>query len=359
MYVSKHHYAIELAKKGNEVYFLEPPVTSEKPFVKIRPINSIPTLCLIQYSPIFNLNLRFHFRMLFDRLMHRQVSKVLRTLNQSIDIVWCFESNLYSNLSWFRAKTNIYHVVDPVYNKYQIEVANSANVVIAVSEKILFSFINTKTPRFFINHGIAGAYFQSAKDLLATIDHYNTSEIIKVGYVGNLLRGPVNFKLISQLIVANPSINFHFWGSDDLKPGTPAESVAFISFLKSRPNVFLHGQRPPEELVEDIKNMDAFILAYVFIEGESDRSNSHKILEYLSTGKVVISSFVETYKNNDPLICMSKETDDGEFPLLFNKIINDLQNYNNVTLQKKRIQLVLENSYINHINKIENLLKNL
>jgi len=359
MFVSKHHYAIELAKKGNRIYFLEPPVDEKKSFIKMQSAAQFPSITLVQYSPSFNLNLRFHFRLLFDRLMRRQVNKICKKIGEKIDVLWCFETNLYSDLSWFKARINIYHVVDPVNSKYQIAAANSASIILSVSERILQPFKNSQSPKYFINHGIAGVYFQSAKNLLNNIVEYKRPETIQVGYVGNLLRGPVNYKMITQIILEHPLINFHFWGNDEIIKNSSLASKTFIQFLKDRENVILHGQKAPEQLVNEIKNMDAFILSYVFVEGESDQSNSHKLLEYLSTGKVVISSYVDTYKYHNPLVCMTKEKGDDEFPFLFDKIINELEEFNSSSLQKKRIEFALENNYVGHIHKIENLLESL
>jgi len=237
-------------------------------------------------------------------------------------------------------------------------VGDSAHIIFCVSKKILSSFSQSKVPRFFINHGISGSYFELAGNLLKSGFDYKPGKTIRVGYIGNLLRGPVNYEVIQQTIMEHPSISFHFWGNDQVNEETSLNSKAFINFLKGRENVLLHGQKRPEELVVALRDMDAFLLAYLYVEGESDRSNSHKVLEYLSTGKVLISSLLDTYKDAGPLICMTDE-DDGEFPSLFNKVVQDLAYYNSPALQKKRIEISLENSYNDHINKIENLLDKL
>ena len=357
--VSKQHYAIELAKKGNLIYFLEPPLMDGNSFVSKEELTEYPGITLIKYKAFFNLNVRFHVRFLFDLLMHFQVKKLLNSINDEIDIVWSFDTNLYASLSWFGAKIKIYHVVDPVKFKYQRALGNTAHLIIGVSEKILRSFSEVKVPKYFINHGITGAYFQLAKNLLEAGIPYEPEKTIRVGYIGNLLRGPFNYPVFQEIITNHPTHHFHFWGNDQVKNDSSVESISFMKFLKAQGNVFLHGLKKPEELVEDLRCMDAFLLAYLFIEGESDQSNSHKILEYLSTGKVVISSFVETYKGMEPLICMTAENKDNELPSLFDKIIDQLAWVNSHLHQEKRIKLALENNYSNHINKIENLITNL
>ncbi len=48
-------------------------------------------------------------------------------------------------------------------------------------------------------------------------------------------------------------------------------------------------------------------------------SNSHKLLEYLATGRPVVINYTDEYKNND-LVVMAQ--DNEALPLLFSKVIN-------------------------------------
>ena len=359
LYVSKQHYAIELANRGNQVYFLEPPVVNQPESIRKQVLADHPSITLIKYKPFFNTNIRFHFRWLFDVLMRAQVNRILRSIGKELDIVWSFDTNLYTSLSWFGASTRLYHVVDPVKFRHQIMLGMSADLIIGVSEKILRSFSGISTPKYFINHGITGAYHQLAKSLLESGVQKKADQVIRVGYIGNLLRGPFNYPVFKTIISKYPHYEFHFWGNAQVTKDSSPESISFVKFLREKENVFLHGLKKPDELVKSLGVMDAFLLAYLFIEGESDQSNSHKILEYLSTGKVVISSFVETYRNMDPLICMTEEFKDEKFPELFENVINRLDFYNSPATQESRIKLALDNNYVNHITRIENLIRNL
>lgn len=359
LFVSKQHYAIELAKQGNKIFFLEPARSSGKAFIEKRPAAAFPAITIITYKPFFNLDIRFHARKLFDWLMRRQVKRILKAIGEPIDILWSFETNLYSNMHWFNARCNIFHVVDPVMSQYQRNVGKSADVILGVSEKILKSFSTSPAPRYFINHGISRSYASLASSLLENVNGRVANGPIRIGYIGNLLRGPVNYPAIQKIVEQHTNMQFHFWGNDQVNNDTPEKAAAFISFMKKQDHVFLHGMKKPEELVQGLKEMDAFLLAYVFIEGESDRSNAHKILEYLCTGKVVISSFVETYRHSEPMICMTPDDNDSELPKLFNKVVNRLDYYNSRELQKQRINLALSNEYTLHISNIENIIKNL
>ena len=82
-------------------------------------------------------------------------------------------------------------------------------------------------------------------------------------------------------------------------------------------------------------------------------TNSHKILEYLSTGKVIISSKIQAYESNSNLICMLQDYDNGAYLDLFDLTIKNIVHYNSTELQKKRIEFSLDNSYEKQINRIE------
>jgi hypothetical protein len=97
----------------------------------------------------------------------------------------------------------------------------------------------------------------------------------------------------------------------------------------------------------------------VLINNENDfnkGSNSHKIIEYLSTGKVVISSHISSYEKTD-LIEMVDEFTNEKFPDLFKKIISNLTYYNSPEQQKKRIEYALDNTYKKQIERIEKKLE--
>src|SRR3972149_139896 len=133
MHISKHHYAIELAKRGNTVYFLNPVDVSQKKRFIIKQHEEYKELYIVTYKPLFPLVIRFHFRWLFDFLMQFQVKMLLLRIGRKIDIVWCFEPNLYSNLNLFKADLNIFHPVDQLNYDYQFNIASSAHVVFSVS----------------------------------------------------------------------------------------------------------------------------------------------------------------------------------------------------------------------------------
>jgi hypothetical protein len=83
-----------------------------------------------------------------------------------------------------------------------------------------------------------------------------------------------------------------------------------------------------------------------------DGSNSHKMLEYFSTGKPVVSHFMSSYQNSD-LIDMLQTRDNSDYNSLFSRVAQRVQNGESSELQRKRIQFAISNTYQSHIARIE------
>jgi hypothetical protein len=362
MHVSKHHYAIELAKRGNTVYFLNPPDESLQGKCNIEVASGYENLYTVSYKPYFPFSIRFKLRILFDLLMKVQVKRILKILPQKPDVTWCFDPNLFSDLRCFKADVNIYHPVDPVIYNYQYRPALTVDVVFTVSDDILSGFKKFKTPGYFINHGLNDDYACYAREKLTkVIGHITPSNTIKAGYIGNMLRGIIDHRLIIRLIQDFKQVEFHFWGSYEmghanLSGGSNAEITNFLHVLKTSSNVVLHGPKPAREILKEIDEIDVFFLFYNEKAGESDRSNAHKILEYLSTGKVMVSNLFTTYKDRTDLLCMPQNGDDSYLYLTFQDVINNIHVYNAPENMKKRMEFALDNLYDKQVDKIEKII---
>ena len=130
----------------------------------------------------------------------------------------------------------------------------------------------------------------------------------------------------------------------------------FIGFLGRSPNVVLHGQVSSERLADEIQDMDCFILSYARDVTESDRSNSHKILEYLSTGKVVVSSRISSYAERENLMLMAPGDDDSVLPALLKDALQRLDELNAPEHQMARRRFALDNTYEKQIDRIRDAL---
>ncbi|MEI2709146.1 MAG: hypothetical protein V9E96_09060 [Chitinophagaceae bacterium] len=102
--------------------------------------------------------------------------------------------------------------------------------------------------------------------------------------------------------------------------------------------------------------IDVFIYVNSSVKDVNGGANSHKILEYLSTGKVIVSTYL-SYYFNQTLFPMTGKGEEDDYTALFSTVINNLEQYNNREEQIKRITYALENTYEKNIQKINQFIQ--
>ena len=362
IHVSKHHYAIELAKRGNKVFYLEPSISKNKKGFFVRSEED-GIKVVTQSMHLFAEFLRFKVRWFYNVYCYFFIRKLMNNINQQFDIVWCFDTNLYSNLKWFNAQYCIYHPVDLAVYDFQRKISTTADIVFTVSENIVKDFLPYNNKVFLINHGL-NIHFKNIaeKKLMALKKEVSTIQSeIKVAFVGNLLRPEINRDLILDLILSFPKIIFNFWGPRILEEsnidGEMGEDTnAFIKNLYNAPNVILHGVLTGPKLFHQLISQDILLLP-LNITQNYDGSNSHKIIEYLSTGKVIVSNFVSTYSNLN-LLEMAASDKKEDIKIIFDKVRLNIVYFNSFEKMRSRIEFALNNAYNKQIDRIEEYINN-
>ena len=359
MKVSKHHYALELAERGNRVFFIEPPSLSARG-VRVRASQEHPNLSIVTYKPVFR-GKRFLPSFVFKLLIRAQIFLLIQKIGSKPDVVWSFSGFLFENLNWFGAEKSIFFVAD-LFGEDQLPgEVYSADLVLGVSDTICEVLKRSKREVHFINHGLNRFFEEQAKQNLLKVssNRLMPNERIKVGYVGNLRMEALDRETMKDVIVYFSDIDFIFWGSYEQKDanlgGTQDNSTEqFITFLKKQPNVELHGPKATEVLAKEIQKMNLFWLCWkIGINKLWDGSNSHKILEYLSTGKPTVSHYMSTYKGSK-LIYTLPSKDNHDYLQLFGEALNHaISGASIVSIVKERIQFALSNTYKNQLTIIE------
>ena len=346
MFISKHHYSIELAKKNNEVFFLNPVHKAKINSVEISRHDQIENLNVVSIGMNLPSWTKFKLPFLYLWCLNRQIRKAISLKITNIDIVWDFDCNHFTkSYDIFDSKLNIFHAVDQGYKEFPKN--KKPDLIIAVSKRLLENYSSVQARKIVVNHGL-GAVFQRMAlrriDILG--DEYVVPKKIKVGYIGNLALPILNREVFSFLVKNNPSIEFHFIGPNQME--IKGEFLEWLENLKSCQNLKLHGAKSQEELAEMIPEYDIFLFNY----RKSERyhaDNSHKILEYLATGKVIVGSELTEYKETD-LFFTAKN--DQEYMKLFDEVKSNLMHFNNKEKIRKRINFVLDNTYEKQIHKI-------
>jgi len=359
MFVSKHHYAVELARYGNTVYFLNPPEQekNKRSRIDIESTALHPDLYIIHHRLSFPYNLKFRFMPLFHFLMKGHIKKILQAMEHKPDIIWSFDlGNLYPFRFFPEKAIKIFHPVDEPLNKTALQSARGAQFIFSVTREILEKYSAFSVPKHFINHGVSEVFLKQHSFKRPAGDP------VRVGFSGNFLRPDIDRPVLLQIINENPEIIFECWGSYEVSQSNIAgsddkDTREFIASLKAATNVILHGPVSSERLAEEMQRMDVFLICYDILKDQSGGTNYHKVMEYLSKGKVVVSNNITTYYSLPELVMMVKERDNNkQLPGLFKDVVSKLNMHNEISLQQKRINYASENKYLDQIKRIESVL---
>ena len=360
MLLSKHHYALELARKGNKVFFLNPPRQSGMRFAaSVTPSDSQPDLFIVDHSLGFPYILKFRAKWLFDLLVKHHVRKLLRRLNLTPQIIWSFDiGNLYPLVCFPDEAYKIFHPVDEPNSEEAIKAAKGSDIIFSVTKEILEKYRSYPAPKHFIQHGISQD-FLDASGKSATP---GTSPA-RVGFSGNLLRPDIDRKVFLQIVKSHPQLSFECFGSFDERQsnigGSASKSqVEFIRELRALPNVNLHGVLPAAMLPHAYADIDVWLICYDVKTDQSKGTNYHKIMEFLSTGKVIVSNNVSTYEKYPKLVTMVNSREHNrELPGLFSEVMNSLHKFNSEELKSYRREFAASNSYPKQVGRIEALIE--
>lgn len=350
VFLSKHHYAKHLSR-CNKVWFLNAKgVRNQRKIVSINAIEE--NLNTIDY-----LNLYYGFGKIplwMTSLINRFISGSIRREIGQIDIVWSFEQAKFFNLDLFKAKVKIFHPVDYVdqFHNEKLKIANSSDFIFSVSEEIL-NTIPTNTRKVLINHGVN----IGVKNEVVAEENKFKSDKIKLAYIGNINTPFLDIENLVNAVDHNPDKEFHFFGPYDNSNLGRIKSDRNYKELDRRDNTTFHGVIEQGKIVTVLAHFDILISCYNYSKFPVRLSNSHKILEYLLSGRMVISNYFPIYKHldNDLVILLKDNTQLAEE---IQKVAARIDHYNIVGKQMKRKAIALDNTYEEQLKRINNIIQN-
>lgn len=339
--LSKHHYAMELANRNNDVVFIEP----EGKHASVRPLEGYPNIQLISWKSVRGL--RKLPRSISKVLQRKEMLKIAELTGGQPDVIWSFDNSRFFDMNaWDIPALKIHHVVD-LNQQFELgRAAKSADVCFCTSSFILEELKKYNEHVFNIGHGCMPVKAKSWQE------HNQTK---KVMYVGNLLIPLLNRTLILDAVREFPDTEFHFVGSyerSNVSRKVDASGKAFIAELKSLPNAHLRGPMQKDRFHETLLEADIFIVAYKK-EAFHQVANPHKLPELLSTGRTILSNVLSEYQELDFI-----EMVDSDYIWLtvLAQMIQDTKKWNTPALQQQRIEWAAGRSYSNQLMQIENLI---
>ncbi|OSZ82163.1 hypothetical protein CAP35_02525 [Chitinophagaceae bacterium IBVUCB1] len=351
MFISKHHYALELAKAGNQVYFINGPhIHGLKKGEVVVSAASHENLFIVNHRISFPLFVKYKLSAVYNWLIKRHIANILKEVKNKVDYVWSFDLSDTLPLRCFPNDIKkIFIPVDELSADSAAKASIGASAIFSVTNEILAKFQHFAVPKIFLNHGVAPYFINND---ITEANH----EPINISLSGNFLRPDIDWQTLLRIIDENDKAIFHFYGSvnvgnANLGIAHADAAIANINKLKQKKNVVLHGQVSPQTLATELKKADCFLICYDVLKDQSGGTNYHKVLEYLAVGKVIVSNNITTYAGSG-LIEMPDTKLNDSLPQLFNSVVNDIAVYNTKALQEKRIAFARQHLYAAQIKKI-------
>jgi glycosyltransferase involved in cell wall biosynthesis len=327
--VSKHHYAIELASL-NKVYFLNPAgkkfACKQTQYANLWEVDYTSFLPGLRYFPSFVQRI----------LIRKKFNAIEKFVGRKFDCVWSFDNSVFFDFSALsQCVFTISHIVDLAQNFQLRKAAKTACFCMAVSQNIV-DLLKVHNPRtFLIPHGIA---IERTDKIDASLPGFNK---IKAVFAGNLDRKHFDKGILLKLASEHPEVDFVFYGSG----GGDWERLN---------NTYYPGVLPSEVLLNYLEKADVLLLPYKFNEFPMELTNSHKVLDYLRSGNVIVSSYLDDYSDKQHLFKMVHNAD--EFSQAFSEITGNLAKYNSEDNKAMRKKYASQNSYTIRLEEIEKLI---
>lgn len=344
IFVSKHHYAIYLAKRGNKVFFLNPPSGRN---------NIWPTT----YEDVFSVEydgfprgLRFYLGSLRRYFVKRKFKELQRVCGVIFDVIWTFDNSVFFDLQGIPSEVlKISHVVDLNQNFQVGRAASSADFCFCTTNHIRNRLLRYNINTHKIHHGFNVMDLTEEKSSLPGDNH------TKAVYAGNLAMKYIDWILLDRLVNENPNVDFVFVGPNMESICVDLDQERSKRIVAKATNSFAMGKCDPRELLRLLRAADILLVTYQE-RHHTDQANPHKMMEYFGVGKMIVATFTEEYleQSSNGLFLMSASN--ASLPGLFRQALNELDHWNSPSKRSKRQSFAERNSYSCQIESIEQIL---
>lgn len=323
--VSKHYYALELAKRGNRVVFLNPPAD----FFQIE--NSDQDNIQVCHYQGFWKGLKYMPKFLRSLNQRNVFKKIELESKLKFDLVWSFDNSVFFDFDALPSRlVTISHIVDLNMSFQFSKASNSADICLASSRYILAKQKKDNSNCHFIQHGCS---------FVGQDSKTGSGTKVKIGYAGNLDISYIDWNLLGEVIVGFSECEFYFAGSGTVK--------------KTSDNVYSLGKLDKKQLASFYNDMDVLLICYKANEFKQQLANPHKMMEYLAFGKPIVATYTEEFAELE-FISMSKRS--GDWVDMFRNVIQNLEKHTSKELVAKRKKFATNNTYEKQLNRIEKML---
>ena len=342
--VSKHHYAMTLATTGHRVFFLGPPEAATVSLA-LASVESYPNLAIVR-GPRVAPGLRFLPRFLRSWLEARWLAKLEVLVGCEIDAIWLFENSRFYDLRFAGNRLKIYHQVDLNQAFRPATAAATADICFCTTEFIRKSLLPHNQRVFKIHHGLAQSDSVPilSDEQRARFDHGGPQAV----YIGNLDMAYLDADLLAETVRQFPAVRFHLVGAY-------SRSGELWQKANESPNVVWWGKVASDMIPSILESADVLLVTYLAALYREQLASPHKFMEYLASGKVIVSTYTDEYKDKRSLLEMVDDRSD--YLDAFGRVIRRLEEYNSAARQAERKAFAEAHTYSRQLDKIFGLLR--
>ncbi|MEE9442378.1 MAG: glycosyltransferase [candidate division Zixibacteria bacterium] len=298
--------------------------------------------------PLFKYSL---IRWINRQILKFNIQRYLRKNNIASIIQWSSCPTAAIMLDALGEKANVYYIGDEFSEFTQFDkdlVASLERLLLIQSDLLLVvsdRLVETKSkynPSIYkLPHGCDYEHFAQTERLTESDIPGDLRTIKKsvIGYYG-LIRDWFDFEMLKDIFSRHPEWSLVLIGPCDTD----------TSLIDNLPNVHLLGPKPYEELPNYLKGFDVCIIPYRISE-ITINANPLKLLEYMASGKPVITTDLPSVHSYSEGLTIAKSAGDMESG------IENLLSGQTDEIKSKQVKIARENSWTNRAEKIESLLE--
>jgi glycosyltransferase involved in cell wall biosynthesis len=338
-FVSKHHYARELARRGHRVVFHGPPETTGA--MHMAPVADAPGDLRVLHAPRVAPGLRFLPAPLRRALEARWLGQLERMIGARVDVVWNFENSRFFDMGFAGERLKIYQQVDLNQHFHPDLAARTADLAIAISGPIEQRLAPAAHHLIRITHGHAPA--PASLPLPDGVPEDFALAPVNVVLTGNLDMVYLDVELIADMVRSHPAVRFHFIGSYRAGQGLHGATGKTA-------NVRFWGRQPAALLPAFLARADLLLVAYLAEQHLAQLANPHKVMEYLAAGRCILATRTLEYENRPDLLEMAQNR--ADFARRFGMIVANPTAYNRPEQVTQRLDFARDNTYPRQIDRI-------
>jgi len=326
---NKWHIAIELAKLGHRVVFVDPPIRIRKA-VKLLLMRRIGPIDLIRGYREVNSNLRVFMPLTISPTEKpnlvtfniRRLSRFLDLIEMSDIILWVYHQVMDAYIDKIPHSLLIYDCVDE-YSKFpnfaerglsdyvskkEEHIAKKADIVFATTESLVRKMRRfNSNVHFTPNVGDYGRFKNVRMGVIKRAKELEPIEKPIIGFTGAIDSYKLNLGLVYKCAKSYPNFSFVLIGPVGVSEST---NMSKLEELKKLKNVHFLGERPYDVMPNFFEGFDAFIIPYNLNEYVLGGCFPVKFHDALSAGLPVIVTDVPSYKPFEDVCYIAKDEED-------------------------------------------------